>query len=389
MTQAVSHETERSTTSQEKLRVLAVTSFRPEEITTSVERMEVPTEVITVVPSTGRIGHVLELYQQVQEALSTHDPDVILLDCYETMGIVVSLLASRHDIPVVARLVGDTWRGYEQPTLSEIEGIDDLQRYILHRASLHLDRYIFGRAAGFVTVSDELKTIVASRTGCLPERIGVVPVPMTVDILREGSATAGRAFHSIGEERIILTVTNLKFPEKFEGVKFALAELKPLLEADTDVGYVVAGSGRFLERLEATVDELFPDERVRERVYTPGHVENVADLYALADVFVYVSYRDGYPNAVLEAQTATLPVVANAAHGMCDQITDGKTGYLVDPGTPGQLRTRVASLLESPSERRQIGERARERVLQENTGEVIGTQLEEALRRILATQQQQ
>ena len=67
----------------------------------------------------------------------------------------------------------------------------------------------------------------------------------------------------------------------------------------------------------------------------------MADLYALADVFVYVSDLDGYPNVVLEAQTAGVPVVANDAHGMCDQITDGETGYLVDPEARRALFDRV------------------------------------------------
>ncbi len=383
MRQARTHNADSREETQKPIRVLAVTSFRPEEITASLENMTVPTEVITVTPTAGRVGHVRELYEQFQQMLSGHNPNVILLDCYETMGLVVSLLASRHEIPVVARLVGDTWRGYEQPALSEIETVSDLKRYFLHRASLHLDRYIFNRAAGFVTVSHELKTVAASRTGCPPERIGVVPVPMTVDTLTQGSATAGRTSHDIDEERIILTVTNLRFPEKFEGVKLALSELQPLLAADDNLGYVVAGSGRFLDPLETVVNETVADRRVRQQVSTLGHVENVADLYALADVFVYVSYRDGYPNAVLEAQTAALPVVANEAHGMCDQIVDDETGYLVDPGKQGQLRSRVASLLESPPERRRIGEQARARVLRENTPETIGAQLERVLGRIV------
>lgn len=370
------------TATQQEFRVLVVTSFRKEEVTSPVECMTVPATVVTIEPSTARVGHVLETYEQVRTALSTHEPDVVLLDCYETMGVVVTALASRHDVPIVARLVGDSWRGYEQPALSELQGVGDVRRYALNRASHRLNRYIFRRVDGFVTVSHELKAIASSRTGCPAERIGVVPVPMTVDTLN-GSETAGRDHTGVDERRTVLTVTNLNFREKFEGVELALSELKPLLEADDELCYVIAGSGHFLEPLEATIEELFTDPSVRDRIYTPGYVDHVADLYALADVFVYVSYRDGYPNAVLEAQTAQLPVVANAAHGMCDQITDGETGYLVDSTRPGQLRARVVSLLESLADRRRIGRQARDRVLRENTSAVIGRQLQQTLRQIL------
>ena len=368
---------------QRDMRVLAVTSFRPDEIVRSVGEMGVPTEVITIAPTPGRLGHIIDTYEQTQDAIRSHDPDVILLDCYETMGIVVTVLARRHDIPLVARLVGDTWRRYETPSLSSVRSPSGFHQFAVHRAALGLDRLTFSQADGFVTVSEELKHVVSSRTGTRPERIGVVPVPLTVDTLTAGAATAARQSLDVDETRVLLTVTNLKFPEKFEGVKTALAELQGLLYENPDLGYVIAGAGQFYDPLLTVIDETVPDQHVRDRIYTPGYVENVADLYALADVFVYVSYLDGYPNAVLEAQTAQLPVVANAAHGMCDQITDGETGYLIDPGQPGQLRDRVTSLLRSPDERRRIGEQARQRVFQENTSAVIGEQLEESLATIL------
>ena len=365
------------------VRVLAVTSFRPDEIRNSVEEMALPVEVISITPTAGRLGHVVETFRQTRDAIQAHDPDVILLDCYETMGIVVACLARARNVTLVARLVGDTWRRYESPALSAVSTPGELLQFGVHRAALALDSFTFGRADGFVTVSEELKSIVSSRTGCRPERIGVVPVPLTVDTLAEGSADAGRRRLGTDEQRVLLTVTNLKFPEKFEGVKTALSELLPLLQDDPDLCYVVAGSGQYHERLSSVVDASCPDQDVRNRVYTPGYVEDVADLYALADVFVYVSYLDGYPNAVLEAQTAKLPVVANDAHGMCDQITDGETGFLVDPGRSGQLGARVASLLDSPAERRRVGEQARRRAFEENSPEVVGEQLEEALLRIL------
>lgn len=372
---------ETSSTSTQPMRVLAVTSFRPEEIARTAREMTVPVDVISVEPSAGRVGHVTELYAQTNRAIRTHEPDVILLDCYETMGFVVTLLARRHGIPLVARLVGDTWRGYETPALRDVSSREDLARYGLHRASLALDEFIFGRVDGFVTVSNDLRSTVRQRTDRPPEDVGVVPVPMTTDTCQEGSAERGRRTLDVDEGQVVLTVTNLKFPEKFEGVRTILSEIEQVLRTDPNVAYVVAGSGRFHDPLKSLISRKY--DRLADRIYTPGYVETVSDLYALADVFVYVSYRDGYPNAVLEAQTAQLPVIANPAYGMLDQITDGETGYLVAPENDGQLSERLARLLNSPGERERLGDRARRRVLDENTPAVIAEQLQEVLRAIL------
>lgn len=367
-----------------ELCVLAITSFRPEEIYETAREMTPPVEVISVEPTAARFGHIMELYNRTSRAISEYDPDVIFLDCYETMGIVVTLLAQRHDVPLVARLVGDTWRGFEQPKLGEVRSGSDLLRFVLHRASLVLDEFVFERVDGFVTVSNDLKGTVCRRTNCPPEHVEVVPVPLTFDPRQEGDAVRGRRAIGIDERRVVITVTNLSFPEKFEGVKSILRELEPVLESDSDLACVIAGGGRFHEPLQSLVATEYP--HLSERIYTPGFVDNVSDLYMLADVFVYVSYRDGYPKAVLEAQTAGLPVIANAAHGMVDQITDGETGYLVSPGIEGQLRTHLERLLNSPDERERIGEQARRRVFAENTPDVLAKELEGALQSILAAQ---
>lgn len=371
----------RSTQSQSEIRVLAITSFRPEEISRTAAEMTVPIEIVEVEPTAGKLGQITEMYEQTTRAIRNHEPDVILLDCYETMGFVVSVLAQRHDIPLVARLVGDIWRSNEEPALGEISSKDDLLRFGLHRASLVLDQFIFSRVDGFVTVSNDLRTTVCQRTDCPPDRVGVVPVPMTTDTHHEGSARRCRERLGIQEERVVLTVTNLKFPEKFEGVKTILSEIEPVLAENRDVAYVVAGGGRFHEQLKSLVSREY--SHLEERIYVPGYVENISGLYSLADVFVYVSYRDGYPNAVLEAQTAKLPVIANAEYGMVDQITDGETGHLVTPENEGELREHLQRLLDTPEERERLGENSRSRVLEENTPDVIANQLQDVLQSIL------
>lgn len=375
------YKTDHVNSPQADMRIVAVASFRPEELSQTVQEMTVPVELITVEPSPGRLGHIFSLYRQLERAIELQDPDVILLDCFETMGVVATVVAQRAGIPVVARLVGDTWRGYETPALSDVSTPDDLVRFSLHRASLALDKFIFERTDGFVTVSNELRETVCQRTDSAPGDVEVVPVPMTVDTLHEGSPRECRQRLDVDEEKVVLTVTNLKFPEKFEGIKTVLSELEPVLRTDPNVAYVIAGGGRFRDPLRSLLDTEYA--HIREQIYAVGHVDTVSDLYTFADVFVYVSYRDGYPNVVLEAQTAELPVIANSEYGMVDQITDNETGYLVAPENEGQLRSHVQRLLQSPDERQRLGRNARQRVLEENTQSEIAIQLQEALQSIL------
>ena len=53
-------------------------------------------------------------------------------------------------------------------------------------------------------------------------------------------------------------------------------------------------------------------------------------FYAMMDVYVLASYREGFPTGVLEAQSMEIPVITTKVTGCQDSIVDGETGYLVN-----------------------------------------------------------
>lgn len=98
------------------------------------------------------------------------------------------------------------------------------------------------------------------------------------------------------------------------------------------------------------------------RVKFLGARTDVPDLLAAADIGVLASHEEGFPNAVLEAMAARLPVVATRAGGIPEAIDDGATGLLVPVRAPAELGAALARLIADPASRRAMGERARARV---------------------------
>jgi glycosyltransferase involved in cell wall biosynthesis len=72
-------------------------------------------------------------------------------------------------------------------------------------------------------------------------------------------------------------------------------------------------------------------QRIAEdgRVICTGFVDEPADYYPLMNLFAFPSYREGFPNAPLEAAAAGLPVVGFRATGTIDAVVHGETGTLV------------------------------------------------------------
>jgi len=95
--------------------------------------------------------------------------------------------------------------------------------------------------------------------------------------------------------------------------------------------------------------------------------KDMSAYYALMDVFVHPSLRDGMPNALLEAMACEKAVVATPVGGIKDVIEDGKNGMLVNVNDADGLAQSITQLISQPENRRVISKSARETVVRRFT----------------------
>ena len=76
-----------------------------------------------------------------------------------------------------------------------------------------------------------------------------------------------------------------------------------------------------------------------------GHQEDVAARLAAADIFTLPSRSEAFPNAVLEAMAAGLPIVASAVGGICELLADNGSGLLVPAGDADALAAGLQALM--------------------------------------------
>jgi glycosyltransferase involved in cell wall biosynthesis len=106
----------------------------------------------------------------------------------------------------------------------------------------------------------------------------------------------------------------------------------------------IAGEGPERAALEALAREA----GVAERVAFLGWRSDIGALLAACDVFVCSSRHEPLGNIVLEAWSASRPVVAAAAQGPSELIADGETGLLVPVDAPEALAAAIRGLLDDP-----------------------------------------
>ncbi len=132
--------------------------------------------------------------------------------------------------------------------------------------------------------------------------------------------------------------------ERFPEAKLDLAAHGPL-EAET----------------AALVSELGLDDHVRLLTRDA----DVAGLLSEAACFLLTSDYEGLPYTVLEAMAAGVPVVATRVGGVPEQVVDGETGFLFEPGDPSAAAAAVERILADPDGAARLGDAGRERVRRE------------------------
>ncbi len=93
-----------------------------------------------------------------------------------------------------------------------------------------------------------------------------------------------------------------------------------------------------------------------------GERDDIPQLLAQSAMFVLTSDREGFPNVLLEAMAASLPIVSTPAGETPELVTEGLNGYLVPFDDPQNLAGRLVALAQSQALRRQMGSAGRQMV---------------------------
>jgi glycosyltransferase involved in cell wall biosynthesis len=101
-----------------------------------------------------------------------------------------------------------------------------------------------------------------------------------------------------------------------------------------------------------------------DTIYPLGVRSDIVNLLAAADVLLLTSRVEGFPNAVLEAMCAGLPVVSTNVGGVSELVLQEKTGILHPVGDIQGMAGSLKRLLKNPSLREKMGARANKRVLE-------------------------
>ena len=287
------------------------------------------------------------------------------------MSIVgrLALGAAAARRPLVLKLVADD--AYERARRWGLfsGSLDDFQSYPGDARLRWLRRarnLALRRVSRLVCPSAYLAELAAA-WGLSRERIVVLPNP----------APALPQLPSREEARAALGVDGpmLAFAGRITRQKALEVALAALARTD-DVGFVIAGDGPDVTRVRATATALGLEQRVR--FLGACDRRSVLELFRAADASLLSSAWENFPHTVVEALAVGTPVIATAAGGVKEVVTDGKNGLLVAVGDEDALAAAVGRFFADPALAAQLAARSAASVEHLST-ERVYAQLESVL----------
>ncbi|AEE20738.1 glycosyltransferase family 4 protein [Dokdonia sp. 4H-3-7-5] len=102
--------------------------------------------------------------------------------------------------------------------------------------------------------------------------------------------------------------------------------------------------------LEEELDPLLPSTqeiiKTHNKIYTTGYVDDVRPYFAFAKALTFPSYREGFPNVVLQAGAMGLPAIVSDINGCNEIVVDNYNGFIVPVKSSSALEIAMRKLIE-------------------------------------------
>lgn len=223
---------------------------------------------------------------------------------------------------------------------------------------LHVDRWLAPRAARIATNSAAIRDFYVEQR--LPAEKFVV-IPNAIVPPAEPPRDRERLRAELGipaDARLLVAVGRLWPQKRYKDLIWAADLLKVVRD---DVHLLIVGEGPQRWRLETFREQV----RIEDRVHLLGERSDVPRLLASSDIYWIGSGYEGQSNAVMEAMSLGLPVVASDIPGNRELVVHEETGFLFPVGDRASLARWTTVLLDDSERAVRMGAAGRQRMLTE------------------------
>lgn len=148
-----------------------------------------------------------------------------------------------------------------------------------------------------------------------------------------------------------------------------LTALSVVLKKGYDIKLVWVGS-QYDKQYLSEVEKFISAKGLENAVTLKDQTMDVVAEYRSGNVFCFPTLYEGYPNVLCEAMSCGLPVLCSNVCEMSKIIVEGENGFLFNPMNIKEMAEAIERMLKlSSEERKAMGQRNRQKVIENNSKE--------------------
>ncbi|WP_411689135.1 glycosyltransferase family 4 protein [Acinetobacter indicus] len=273
------------------------------------------------------LTHDLLGFWEIKKHLKQLKPDIV--HCHSSKaGLLGRLAAKSLNLPVVFTAHG--W--------AFTEGISPTKQKIYAK----IEKFLINFSDHIITVSEYDRKHGFKHNVGTPELVQTIHngVPDIKTSASEKSSSIVR----------LIMVARFEDPKDQYFLIQALSKLPAHLTWQIDF----LGDGPNLQKCQ----ELANHENLDSKIIFHGQSFKVKEFLNLADIFVLISNYEGFPLTILEAMSASLPIIASDVGGVNESVSS-ENGYLIPKGSVDILVQTLTELIVNTNLRQQLGSNSR------------------------------
>jgi glycosyltransferase involved in cell wall biosynthesis len=287
------------------------------------------------------LNDLISIFKLVR-LIRVHKPNLLHLHSSKA-GLVGRITSLFSNTPTIFTVHGWGWRGMSKIKASVILNIERLLSKIPKTFFIYVSKSVEKEALELVHIK---------------ENKGGTIVNGTLDFASGG-------FDKFKKFTIIM-------PARVSNAKDHITLVSAFEKFDFESTLILCGHGtdqiEFIREMSK-----FAPKRCGDIVFM-GAVENMKELLNKSHVFALISHFEALPLSIIEAMSASLPVIATDVGGVAELVTDGENGFLIDAGNIDLIVKRFNDLILEENQIK-IGIRGRERYLERYSAEFMSNSI--------------
>lgn len=316
-----------------------ISQKRIEELENELAQMGVTVLDVPIPRKISDIKGIISSYEIVKKRCD--DMHYALVHCHSPIGGVIARLAAKKSRKMGTRVI------YTAHGFHFYKGAPKKNWLIFYPIELVCSKW----TDVLITINKEDYTLAKKKMKARSvEYVPGVGIDVEKFLLKDFDKRSKKNELGIaGDDIVLLSVGELNQNKNHEAIVKALGQM-----GDSRIHYIIAGQGEKKQFLIDLANELGVN------LHLLGYRTDIHELYNMADIFVFPSFREGLSVSLMEAMASGLPCIVSKIRGNVDLIEEGKGGYLVDLNNSNGFTNLLLNLISDGNEQDIMGKYNRE-----------------------------